>query len=73
MATTMEVEVSVGASSRVEMSVSCTGLVNMDILSKSDPMCVLFVKKMGKWVEQGRTETIQDNLNPKVKQLQSRH
>ncbi|XP_062500669.1 copine-3-like [Corticium candelabrum] len=65
MATTMEVEVSVGASSRVEMSVSCTGLVNMDILSKSDPMCVLFVKKMGKWVEQGRTETIQDNLNPK--------
>ena len=53
-------------SSRVELSVRCTGLVNLDRMSKSDPMCVLFSKKYGAWSEYGRTEVINDNLNPKV-------
>jgi Ca2+-dependent lipid-binding protein len=52
-------------SSRVELSVRCTGLINLDRLSKSDPICVLFCKKHGVWSEYNRTEVIRDNLNPK--------
>ncbi|XP_062501087.1 copine-9-like [Corticium candelabrum] len=51
--------------SRVELSVRCTDLVNLDRFSKSDPMCVLFSKRQGVWIEDGRTEVIRDNLNPK--------
>ncbi|XP_065827522.1 copine-3-like [Oscarella lobularis] len=50
--------------SKVQISVRCTGLVNLDRFSKSDPMCVLFEDKKGAWIEQGRTEVIKDNLNP---------
>uniref|UniRef100_A0A915KCS4 Copine-3 n=1 Tax=Romanomermis culicivorax TaxID=13658 RepID=A0A915KCS4_ROMCU len=45
----------------------------MDYFSKSDPMCVLFVKEFGRdrWSEFGRTETIWNNLNPEwVKKFQ---
>ena len=54
--------------SRVEISVKCTGLADMDFFSKRDPMCVLYSKKQSSqvWVEEGRTEVIQDNLNPTV-------
>lgn len=53
-------------SSQVELSVSCRGLRDCDVLSKSDPMCVLFVKdpKSDIYYEFGRSEVIQDNLNP---------
>ncbi|KAH3880662.1 copine-8-like isoform X2 [Dreissena polymorpha] len=53
-------------STQVELSVSCRGLRDLDAFSKSDPMCVLFTKdaKTGQFYEFGRTETIQDNLNP---------
>ena len=54
--------------SKVQISVRCTGLVNLDRFSKSDPMCVLFEDKKGAWIEQGRTEVIKDNLNPDVGQ-----
>jgi len=38
----------------------------MDLMSKSDPMIVAFMKTpQGAFVEVGRTEMIQDNLNPK--------
>ena len=51
--------------STLELSVKCHGLCNQDVLSKSDPFCVLFMKGMNKqWVEVGRTETIRDDLNP---------
>merc|ERR1719456_446987 len=52
--------------SKVEFYVSCRGLVNMDLLSKSDPFCVVYYRdtKTGVWSEMGRTETIMDNLNP---------
>ena len=55
--------------SRVELSVKCTELADMDLFSKSDPICVLFSRKQGDWVEEGRTEVIQDNLNPTVELL----
>ena len=39
----------------------------MDILSKSDPQVYVFKQNVdeGKWHEIGRTEMINDNLNPK--------
>lgn len=51
---------------QVEISVSCRGLRDLDTFSKSDPMCVLFTRdaKTGQYFEFGRTETINDNLNP---------
>lgn len=53
-------------SSKVEISISCRGLRDCDIMSKSDPMCVVFTKdpKSGTYYEFGRSEVIQDNLNP---------
>ncbi|KAK3103604.1 hypothetical protein FSP39_020468 [Pinctada imbricata] len=51
---------------QVEISVSCRKLRDMDILSKSDPMCVLFTYDLraNTYYEFARTEVIQDNLNP---------
>ncbi len=39
----------------------------MDVFSKSDPMCVVYVKPLAsdRWMEVIRTETIQNTLNPK--------
>lgn len=55
--------------SRVALSLSCTKLRDLDVLSKSDPMCVVY-SKMGaasrEWTRVGRTEMIKDNLNPKA-------
>ncbi|KAI8771714.1 copine-9 [Biomphalaria glabrata] len=53
-------------SSKVEISVSCRKLRDLDILSKSDPMCVLFIQDIQsqRYIEIGRTETINNNLNP---------
>ncbi len=52
----------------VELSVRCSGLRDKDILSKSDPVCVLFRKggrqKQQGWVESGRTERVKDSLDP---------
>ncbi len=51
--------------STLELSVRCRKLSDQDVLSKSDPFCVLFVKSQaGHWVEVGRTEVVRDNLNP---------
>merc|ERR1712188_269414 len=52
--------------SKIELSLSCRNLKNMDFFSKSDPMIVVYQKIKGseKWIELGRTETIRDNLNP---------
>lgn len=37
---------------KVELSVSCDNLLDMDMLSKSDPLCVLFVCNSGsQWSE----------------------
>ncbi|XP_072996556.1 protein BONZAI 3-like isoform X2 [Typha latifolia] len=49
----------------LELSLSASKLRNMDILSKSDPMAVLYVKKQdGSLEELSRTEVILNTLNP---------
>ena len=51
----------------LELSLRCEGLADQDILSKSDPICVLFQAAKGNdnhWIEIGRTECVRDNLNP---------
>uniref|UniRef100_A0A8B9KIV5 C2 domain-containing protein n=1 Tax=Astyanax mexicanus TaxID=7994 RepID=A0A8B9KIV5_ASTMX len=48
----------------MELSVSCTSLLDRDVASKSDPFCVLFQEVDSNWVELGRTETAVNNLNP---------
>ena len=50
--------------STVELSVKCTDLANKDLLSKSDPLCVMYMQRNGQWFEIGRTEVIKDNLSP---------
>lgn len=52
--------------SQIEMTLSCRNLINTDILSKSDPYCMVQMKEswQDKYFEIGRTETIDDNLNP---------
>ncbi|KAL0479669.1 hypothetical protein AKO1_010951 [Acrasis kona] len=53
--------------SRLELSFGCRKLKNMDVLSKSDPQIVMYMRDnpQTEWVEVGRTEMIKDNLNPK--------
>ena len=55
--------------SRVELSVSCSNLKDLDHFSKSDPCVFLYEKKgQGEWSKLDRTEVIDNNLNPKVKE-----
>ncbi|XP_062582968.1 copine-8-like, partial [Saccostrea cucullata] len=56
----------VNPSTQVEISVSCRNLQDKDTFSKSDPMCVLYIKdaRTGSYQEFGRTEMIKDTLNP---------
>ncbi|XP_059152171.1 copine-8-like [Physella acuta] len=53
-------------STKVEISVSCRNLRDLDVFSKSDPLCVLYIQDLltRKYIEAGRTEIIKDNLNP---------
>nr|XP_039250051.1 copine-8-like [Styela clava] len=53
--------------STYELSISCKGLKDADIFSKSDPMVVMYVEALSceeRWRELGRTEEIQNTLNP---------
>ncbi|XP_008295845.1 copine-3-like isoform X1 [Stegastes partitus] len=51
---------------KVALTISCDNLLDMDAFSKSDPMCVLLMNTSGPhWCEIGRTEKIQNCLNPK--------
>ncbi|XP_071295710.1 copine-9 isoform X4 [Agelaius tricolor] len=51
---------------KVELTVSCRNLLDLDTFSKSDPVVVLFVQVSGssEWKEFGRTEVIDNTLNP---------
>lgn len=45
-------------------------LLNLDQITRSDPLCVLFLldsTTLQEWVEIGRTESILNNLNPEWK------
>ncbi|XP_031627955.1 copine-9-like [Contarinia nasturtii] len=52
--------------SQVELTLSCRNLINTDILSKSDPFCIVLMREpwQDQYYEISRTETIDDTLNP---------
>lgn len=52
--------------STVEISIRCKDLEDMDVFSKSDPFCVLYVQdpKSKHWLCFGKTETIDNTLEP---------
>jgi len=50
--------------STVELAVTCAHLADMDVFSKSDPFCVLYLKDGDRWQEVERTETIDNTLHP---------
>ncbi|XP_068604066.1 copine-3-like isoform X2 [Brachionichthys hirsutus] len=54
---------------RVELTVSCDSLLDRDIGSKSDPLCVLLMDSSdsseSRWYEVARTEKVQNCLCPK--------
>ncbi len=55
-------------SSKVELSISCTNLKDLDYFSKSDPVVFLYEQRGAKrWDKIGRTEVIDNNLNPRVR------
>ncbi|XP_045062835.1 copine-9-like isoform X1 [Coregonus clupeaformis] len=51
---------------KIEVTVSCRDLLDVDTFSKSDPVVVLYVQGIGtkEWREFGRTEVIDNTLNP---------
>ncbi|XP_067360358.1 copine-9-like isoform X2 [Channa argus] len=51
---------------KIEVTVSCRNLLDMDTFSKSDPVVVLYIQGLGtkEWREFGRTEVIDNTLNP---------
>lgn len=56
---------------KVELSFTCTKLLDLDKLSKSDPFAILYsatTQQSGNdvWIKLGRTEVIDNNLNPQV-------
>lgn len=54
-----------GLSSQLELSLSASNLRDRDVLSKSDPMAVVYTKKQdGSLEELGRTEVILNSLDP---------
>ena len=56
-----------GVTSKVQLFVSAKNLADLDLITQSDPFCQLKVKntKNGSYILYGRTETIDNNLNPK--------
>uniref|UniRef100_A0A4W3HSC8 Copine-3-like n=1 Tax=Callorhinchus milii TaxID=7868 RepID=A0A4W3HSC8_CALMI len=51
---------------KVELSISCLNLLDKDVGSKSDPLCAVLMNTTGNyWVEIGRTERVQNCLDPK--------
>ncbi|XP_038067397.1 copine-8-like isoform X1 [Patiria miniata] len=51
---------------KVELTVSCRKLLDMDTFSKSDPLCVMYIQTTGSetYKEYGRSEVIMNTLNP---------
>ena len=56
-------------SCKVELFISGRKLKDLDLLSKSDPICILseYNEKTKQWVRLGQTEQIKDDLNPDFK------
>uniref|UniRef100_A0A671NVK8 Copine-3 n=1 Tax=Sinocyclocheilus anshuiensis TaxID=1608454 RepID=A0A671NVK8_9TELE len=51
---------------KVELTVSCENLLDTDVGSKSDPLCVLLMNTSGnQWFEVDRTDRVKNCLSPK--------
>ena len=52
---------------KLELTLRCQDLPKSDLFSKSDPMCVVYLKdsSQAEWTEVGRTEVINDDHDPK--------
>ena len=51
--------------SRIEIFVSCNKLKKKDVLSKSDPCCIMFLQTGGDhWTEVSRTENVRNTQDP---------
>ena len=48
----------------IEIHLAAKNIIKLDVGSESDPMCILFIQKNGKWLEYSRTEVVWDNANP---------
>jgi len=55
--------------SKIQLTVSCSGLENTDLLSKSDPQLFIFIKRNQQWLLLAKSEVVWDNLNPKFGQV----
>lgn len=66
MTTELDPALKILTGSKIEILISCTNLADLDEFTKTDPMCVMFIKQFGQWKEYGRTEAIRNTLNPKV-------
>uniref|UniRef100_A0A8D0ALX6 Copine-3 n=1 Tax=Sander lucioperca TaxID=283035 RepID=A0A8D0ALX6_SANLU len=54
---------------KVELSISCSDLLDKDVGSKSDPLCVLLQSSGGdSWTELGRTERLKNTSSPSFSQ-----
>lgn len=51
MATALSKRLASEPVSKVEVHISCDKLMDRDIVSKSDPCCLLYVMITGRWVE----------------------
>lgn len=49
---------------KVQLSIACKNLRDLDLLSKSDPQVVVSIFAANQWTQVGKTEQIKDNLNP---------
>lgn len=50
----------------VELTISAKSLLNKDVMSKSDPICLVYIQlpNNSTWQEHGRTEVMKNNCNP---------
>ena len=48
----------------VEIFVKCRDIISVDLFSKTDPFIVFYVRRYGRWLEYGRTETIANTSRP---------
>ena len=49
---------------KIELFISCRSLKNLDTFSKSDPQVIVSMVNNNHLSEIGRTEVVQNNLNP---------
>ena len=55
-----------GPKESIELFLSCRNLKDLDVIGKSDPWCIVFIKndKRSDWTYVGKTEIVKESLNP---------